>query len=132
MPNFEVYKRGTARPTPAVPAVTVTVRGTLNLNAAAYALLGKPEAVVLGWDAAVQVIGLRPVARKERNSYLVRPLGPSGTKMRTISAKLFCEWIKADLTEARRYPMTRDGDYGCVDISEPGEVVSGNRGRRRR
>lgn len=130
MPNFEVYKRGQARPTPTIPAVTVTVRGTLNLNTAAYALLGEPEAVVLGWDATLQVIGLRPAGRRERNSYLVRPLGPAGT-MRTISAKLFCEWIKADLAEARRYPLTRDGGYGCVDISQPGEVVSGNRGRRR-
>ena len=49
MVNFEVFERTNARAS-SDPTLTITVRGTLNLNQAAFEKLGKPEAVALLYD----------------------------------------------------------------------------------
>lgn len=128
MANFEVFTRKNAKPA-REPTLTITVRGTLNLNAAAYELLGKPEAVTLLYARAERVIGLRPTDRGEQNAYLVRPLGKSGSSWQ-VSAKEFSVWIEADLGAARRYPLALDDGIGCADLTRPGRIVAGPRSRR--
>lgn len=126
MPDFEVFERTNARAS-LTPTLTVTVRGTLNLNQAAYGSLGKPEAVVLLYAAEDRVIALRPAGRDEPDAYRVSPLGKSGRSW-TVVAREFCAWIKADLSAARRYPLKLDDDgLGCADLSGPAKVVTGNR-----
>jgi hypothetical protein len=128
MPDFETFTRKNAK---AVrdPALTVTVRGTINLNGAAYGLLGEPEAVTLLYDKAQRTVGLRPAGRDDQNAYVVRPLGKNGTSW-TVAAHSFCAWIQADLTAARRYPLALEAGVGCADLRQPGQVVTGNRARR--
>lgn len=127
-PDFQVFDRRYAKAS-SDPTLTVTVRGTLNINEAAFGALGKPEAVVLMYDRAEAVIGLRPAARKETNAYRVGPLGGAG-KSWTIVAKDFCAWIGTDLAEARRYPMAVDDGVGCVALRGDVRVVTGNRNRK--
>lgn len=127
-PDFQVFDRRYARAS-TDPTLTVTVRGTLNINEPAYIALGKPEAVVLMYDRAEAVVGLRPVVRKEPNAYRVGPLGNAG-KSWTIVAKDFCAWIGADLAEARRYPLTVDDGVGHVALRGDARVVTGNRNRK--
>ena len=128
MPDFEIFERKNARASKG-PTLTITVRGTLNLNGPAYALLGKPEAVVLLYARADRVIGLRPASRDEQNAYLVRPLGKSGNSW-TVVATEFSAWIEADLSAARRYPLEAEPDGVCfVRLSGPVKVVAGNRNR---
>lgn len=126
-PDFEVFTRKYAKAS-SEPTLTVTVRGTLNLNEAAFVTLGKPEAVVLLYDRDEAVIGLRPSSREEPNAYLVGRLG-NGGKSRTIVCKDFCAWIGADLAEARRYPLAMEDDVGCVALRGTARVVTGNRNR---
>lgn len=128
MPDFDVFERKYARVS-RDPTMTVTVRGTFNLNEPAFELLGKPDAVVLLYDRTERIIGLRPAGQDEPNAYLVRPLGAGHT--RTAVVREFCTWIGADLSEARRYPLEMDGDgLGCVRLSGPFKVVTGNRNRK--
>lgn len=108
--------------------MTVTVRGTLNLNAAAWELLGEPKTVELLYARAERTIGLRPVAQDAPTAYLVRPIGDGRTHM--VSAKSFCAWIGADLSAARRYPLTMTEGVGCVNLSDPARVVTSNRTQR--
>ena len=131
MPNFDVFECKNARAS-RDPTQTITVRGTLNLNKPAFELLGKPQAVVLLYARPERVIGLRPAPKDETNAYLVRPLGAAGSAW-TVVAREFCAWIGADLAEARRYALTVGPDgLGCVDLSGPAKVVTGNRGRGKR
>lgn len=126
-PDFEVFERKYAKAS-MEPTLTVTIRGTLNLNEAAQAALGNPEAAVLLYARDDAIIGLRPAGRDEPNAYLVGKLGKAG-KSQTIVAKDFCAWIGADLSEARRYPMTMENGIGCVDLRGPARIVTGNRKR---
>jgi hypothetical protein len=129
MPNFETFERKNARVSK-YPTLTITVRGTLNLNGPAHALLGKPEAAVLLYARDDRVIGLRPAGRDEQNAYLVRPLGKAGTSW-TVVAREFTAWTGADLSAARRYPVEAGPDGICfVRLNGPAKVVTGNRNRR--
>ena len=130
MPNFELFERTNAR-VAKEPTLTVTVRGTLNLNEPAFTALGTPEAVVLLYAREDAIVGLRPAGRETENAYVVGVLGKDG-KSRTIVAREFCTWIEADLSAARRYPLTVDADgIGCVNLRGPVRVVTGNRSRKR-
>ena len=128
-PGFETFKRRCARAA-GTPTLTVTVRGTLNVNEAAFAALGKPEAAVLLYARDEAVIGIRPAGREEENAYRVGRLGKAG-KSWTIVAKDFCAWIGIDLGDARRYPLTVEDGTGCVRLHGPVTVVTGNRNRAR-
>jgi hypothetical protein len=129
MPDFETFERQNAKAS-RDPTLTITVRGTLNLNGPAYALLGKPEAAVLLYARDERVIGLSPASRDEQNAYLVRPLGKTGTSW-TVVATEFSAWIGADLSAARRYPVDAGPDgICCVRLDGPVKVVTGNRNRR--
>ena len=109
------------------PALTVTTGGTLNLNVAAFELLGQPEAVNLLYARDERIIGLRPARRDELDAYPVRSSRPGRPPM--VSAKAFCEPIGADLTSARRYPLVLDDGIGRVDLKESGTVVTSNRAK---
>lgn len=126
-PKFETFTRRFAKASKE-PTLTVTVRGTLNINEPALIALGKPDAVVLLYDRDEAVIGVRPADREDPNAYRVAQLG-SGSHSRTIVARDFCAWIGADLADARRYPLTMDGDIGCVSLRGPSRIVTGNRNR---
>src|SRR5258708_21554751 len=131
MSDFEEFKRLNAR-TSRHPTLTVTVRGTLNLNEAAFGLLGKPDAVVLLYARAERIIALRPAGRDDPNAYHVSLLGKSGHS-RTVVAREFSAWIEADLSAARRYPLELDDDgLGFARLNGPAVIVTGNRGTRTR
>jgi len=123
MARFEEFRRVNAR-VPRGPTLTVTVRGALNLSRAAWELLGRPGAVTLLWDKGERIIGLKPAQPDALNAYRVIALGRYG---RTVSAKAFCEFIGTDLSAARRYPLVLEDGIGCVDLRQPGMVVTSNR-----
>jgi len=125
MPDFEIFKRIHARASHG-PTLTVTTRSALNLSRAAWELLGKPAAVTLLYAADERIIGLKPADRDAPNAYLVRVLGKYG---RQVAARVFCRYIEADLSAARRYPLVLDDGIGCVDLREPGVVVTSNRAK---
>jgi hypothetical protein len=127
MTDFEVFARTHARQARG-PTLTVTVRGTLNLNAAAWELLGRPETVELLYARDERTIGLRPVGQDEPTAYLARPIGDGRTRM--VSARSFCEWIGADLSAARRYRFAMIDGIGCADLNDPAQVVTSNRAKR--
>ena len=124
-PDFQEFERRYAKASTA-PTLTVTVRGTLNLNEAALVALGHPQGMVLMYARDEAIIGLRPATREDPNAYALNRLG-GAEKSRTIVAKDFCAWIGADLTEARRYPMTVEDGIGSVNLRGPVRIVTGNR-----
>jgi hypothetical protein len=115
MPQFEVFTRR-ARPAVAQAMVTVQKGGSLGLNQAALELLGAPDAVLLLFDPQERVIGLRPVARTEPNSYPVQKQ-PSG-KGAVVAGRAFTQFYGIPADQARRYVAQLYGDVLGVDLNQ--------------
>lgn len=125
MPNFEVFKKRTPPP-PAQATITIQGRGILSLNRTAYDLLGHPKAVELLFDPAERIMGLRAVDVAGEDSYPLRSAGKTDTTF-LVSAVAFTKYYDLPRDSSRRYEAYMDGDVLCVNMSEPGEVVSSNR-----
>lgn len=122
---FETFKRQRA-PVSQDPAVTIQKRGTLSLNAPAYAGLGSPNAVELLYDREASLIGIREVDPSTEHAYMVRPLGKGGNNW-LISGRAFTAYYGIPTGTARRWPGRIDNDVLVVDLKEPGAEVTGNR-----
>jgi hypothetical protein len=120
MSEFEVFDRGMLgrswrRPR---PAVTVHRCGRIAFNGAAMAALGSPPAVEYLADREGRVLGFRTAEPGSRDAYRV-----SG-KSHTASARLVLRYLEADLSVTRRYPLTESGGVPCIDLGQPGELVT--------
>lgn len=101
---FEVFTRGRRRRSPG-PRVTITNRGYLSINAAAYALLGEPPAVELLFDRSQRVAGLR--ASTDRTSaYRVRRTAARGSHL--IAFRAFCAYYAIAAGTSRKVPAAWD------------------------
>ncbi|TQM01618.1 hypothetical protein [Pseudonocardia kunmingensis] len=124
---FEVFTKRMV-PLANQPYVTVQKRGTISMNKSAHALLGDPGAVELLYDATAKVMGFRAVAETVEHAYAIRAMGgkaASSTFM--VSGRAFFRYYGIDTDEARRYPATIEDGVLCVDLSQPGTVVTSNR-----
>lgn len=116
MPHFQTFKKSLV-PFGRQPQVTIQKRGTITLNAAAYAALGSPEAVELLYDSDERVVGLRPVSAKVEHAAFVRPSTKSGTGPYVISAMAFIKFYKIETSTARRWPGLLDGTMLRIDLN---------------
>lgn len=122
---FEVFDKRSA-PTSGTPSVTLQKRGILSINAAAHALIDKPDVVELLFDSDRRVIALRPAASSP-TAYQVR--GPSKTGQVLLSVTAFTHAFNIDTEESRRFePFTEDGML-CIDLKGHSTVVRGNRSK---
>lgn len=125
MPNFEVYDRVNSRSRHrGASAVTISRRGLIAFNSVAMAMLGDPEAVVFLYAAEERLIGFRKTERGDPEGYPVRLAGRGA---HVVSAMKFCRFASVDTSESRRYPLVMAGGVPCVDLKEPGTVVTSNR-----
>ena len=99
---FEVFdKRMT--PLAKAPSVTIQKRGVISLNKAAHDLIDSAETVELLYDRGRQVIALRASDDSSPHAYAI------------------------DTTATRRWkPFMEDGML-CVDLTQQGTVITGNR-----
>lgn len=122
--SFEVYDRSKSRsPKRRRLGETVTVQraGVISFSAAAMAALGDPRAVVYLVDRNDRLLGFRPAKPGTANASLIGGTG------RTASAVAVLKYMEADLGQSRRYPLVMmDGVY-CIDLKQPGEIVTGSR-----
>ena len=129
---FEVFKKGSA-PISSVPSVTVQKRGLISMNRSAHVLIGAPEAVELLWDPDRKVIGIRPTDLSNPNAYPARAQGSKSERGPfLIAGALFAQYIGMDTTVAMRWVPTVEDDILCIDVSQPGQEATSNRGRRQK
>lgn len=127
MPNFEVYKRTDSRRR--APAVTVLRRGQISFNPAAMLALGNPAAVTFLVEKDECLLGFRATEvvegegrRKATGAgVVVRPPGA------TVAAVPVLRYLGADLSASRRYPLVLLDGVHCIDLKQPGTVVTSNR-----
>jgi hypothetical protein len=126
--GFEVFdKRMT--PLAKAPSVTIQKRGVISLNKAAHALIDSAETVELLYDRDRSVIALRATDDTSPHAYAIRAGSTGGTGQAIISATAFTQHYGIDTTATRRWkPFTEDGML-CVDLTEEGTVITGNRAK---
>lgn len=123
---FEVFdKRMT--PMAKAPSVTIQKRGVISLNKAAHDLVGNAETVELLYDRDRQVIALRPADDSSPHAYAVRAGSKRGPGQAMVAATAFTTHYRIDTTATRRWkPFLEDGML-CVDLSQEGTIITGNR-----
>ena len=127
---FEVFdKRMT--PLAKAPAVTIQKRGVISLNKAAHELIESPDTVELLFDADRQVMALRPADDTSPHAYGVRAGSKKGPGQAMVSATAFTQHYGIDTTATRRWrPFVEDGML-CIDLTQTGTVIEGNRANSR-
>jgi hypothetical protein len=123
---FEVFdKRMT--PLAKAPSVTIQKRGVISLNKAAHDLIGNAETVELLLDRDRQVMALRATDDSSPHAYAIRNGSTRGPGQAIISATAFTAHYGINTTATRRWkPFLEDGML-CVDLTEPGTVITGIR-----
>ena len=127
MPKFETF---TKRMAPLVKQPLVTIQkhaGTISLNAAAHALLGKPDAVELLYDRDEQLVGLRAVAKESEHAYPLRSQAGKSVGPYIVSGTQLAKYYKIDTTVSRRWVASLVDDILCIDLKQEGTVVTSNR-----
>lgn len=126
MPNFVEFSRDDSRASREDPMFTLQRRGLVSFNQAAFKALGEPAAVVLLYDAAEGIVGMRKVARTHANAYHVRKQQNSQSYL--VGAQGFAAYHNIPTDVARRFVGHDYGDqiWGFV-LKEGAEV-----GRRTR
>lgn len=122
--RMEVFQRRNRR-APNQPTATITTRGCITLTQAAHTAMGSPDAVELLYDRAERIIGLRPAPQPLPHAFLVRP--QRRTDKVAISAREFLRHYGVDHSTALRRPAWMDDGVLCVDLKNPGQVVTSNR-----
>jgi hypothetical protein len=118
MPSFELYERGSA-PIRTAMTLSVLAKGTFSLSQAAFAAMGRPEAVQLLYARDENLIGMRPVDVDARSAYAVRVhLGNIN-----VSAMGFCQQYGIDLSHSRRYRAEFLDGMLVVDLRQEPEPI---------
>lgn len=128
MPNFEVFTKRMI-PLQKKPFVTINKRGTLSLNAAAFAAIGRPDAVELLFDAAERVIGIRATDDEAEHGYPVRAQGGKEAGPFLVSGKAFSVYYGIDTTVSRRYTVELTDGALCFDLNANSVEVTSNRSK---
>ena len=123
---FEVFdKRMT--PLAKAPSVTIQKRGVISLNKAAHDLIDNAQTVELLYDRDRQVMAVRGTDDSSPHAYAVRSASKRGPGQAVVSATAFTAHYGIDTTDTRRWkPFVEDGML-CVDLSQEGTVITGNR-----
>lgn len=124
---FEVFDKSSV-PMRGAPSVTVLKTGIVSINGAAHRMINASPVVELLFDPVRKVMALRPASPSPR-AYELRK--PSRTGHTQVSATAFMKAYGLDTSVSRRYePFEEDGML-CIDFSEPGTVVRGNRSAKK-
>ena len=123
---FEVFdKRMT--PLAKAPSVTIQKRGVISLNKAAHDLIHNAQTVELLYDRDRQVMAVRGTDDSSPHAYAVRSASKRGPGQAVVSATAFTAHYGIDTTATRRWKPFMEEGMLCVDLSEEGTVITGNR-----
>lgn len=113
------------------PELTIQGKGTMGLNAAAYNLMGAPEAIEFLYDPDAKVIGLRPVPPDDNHAYPVRPVGGKNSRAKTylVAGTAFLNYYGIPFGEPRRREVKFADGVLIVDLNDPGRSAMSNRNR---
>ena len=128
MPNLKEYERRRSYENrEATPAVTIQRRGLITFNSQAARTLGNPTAVTFLIDEEERLLGFRKVSRGGPGRPAPAVVRGPGAK---ISAVTVLRHLNVDLSAPRRYPLIMMDGTHCIDLKQPGTIVTNNRRRK--
>ncbi|MGI8854644.1 MAG: hypothetical protein ACR2JW_02745 [Thermomicrobiales bacterium] len=107
------------------PFISLQLRGTFQVNRAAYEKLGRPNAVKLLYDRTKRVVGFIATDLGERGAFKVRKSGNAESYQ--VAAKSLINNFDLDVQETQRYEARMYGDVLGIDLNTP--YGKSNRGR---
>lgn len=123
---FEVFDKRQS-PLAKAPTITIQRRGLMSMNRAAFNLIGAPSTVELLYDRDAHVVGIRPASEDVPHAYSVRFQGDKETGPVVIAGTAFCQFYDIDTETSRRWTPSVSGGILCIDLTQPGTTVVGNR-----
>lgn len=100
---YELFTRKRTHGGP--PAVSITKGGTFVVNSAAIGkYLHKQQYIHVYWDPQESKVGLKPLQKRENNSYRIH-YSPKGN-VGSFSATAFLKHVGYDNKETRSFPAT--------------------------
>ncbi len=127
MSEFEVFRR-THSPVVNTPAVTLTKRGQLSINDAAFTELGSPKAVELMYSRADRIVGIRAVDPSEPHAYVPRTRAGKnrGHGPYVVAGSAFLSYFGIEVEQTTRYRTTVQDGVLTIDLKEPGIPLASN------
>ncbi|WP_367402582.1 hypothetical protein [Kocuria marina] len=99
----------------------------ISLNKAAHDLIDNAETVELLYDRDRMVMALRPTDDSSPHAYAVRNGSKRGPGQAVVSATAFTAHYGINTTDTRRWKPFMEDDMLCVNLTEEGTVITGNR-----
>ncbi len=106
------------------PLVTIQKSGSLGLNRAAYEALGQPSYVVLMFNQAEQLIGIRVADQDTPHAYPLRKQQQSESYL--IAGRAFVGHYEIEHDSARRYRAEIQDGILTVNLKQDGLEVGRN------
>lgn len=126
MAAFEKFRRSSAASSDR-PSVTITRRGLIALNRAAFDALGAPDNVELLYDRTARRLGIRVTPDDDPDGFAVRASASRTGAPFMITAIAFTKHFGIDTSTAMRWTAALDGDTLCADLGRAGTPVTSNR-----
>lgn len=95
------------------PALTFRKRGTINLNSAAYKILGQPEAVLLLFEEKNRRVAVKKCGGDDLRAY---PVNKHRRNNPTIPANDFLKHYGIGVEKTTRYSADLQGDMLVAEI----------------
>jgi hypothetical protein len=127
-PSFQKFERSSAR-IAAEPMISIQRHGTMSFNRATYEALGKPEAVVLLWDAEAEIVALQMAESSDPDAYTVQKQPAASSFL--VNTQSFYKFNNIKANVARRFPAHNYGDGIVGLVLSEGREISGRTKRRR-
>ncbi|MEJ5869363.1 hypothetical protein WDV85_16655, partial [Pseudokineococcus sp. 5B2Z-1] len=124
---FKVFEK-TSAPLAKVPTVTIQKARVFSISRSAHALIDSPAHVELLWDPERSIVGFRATEETNPNAFATR--STSDTAPVIVAGAKFIDVYKIDASVSRRWVAYEEDGILCVDISEPGTLVTSNRSGR--
>ena len=109
--------------------VTLSNRGIISLNRAAYRAMAQPERVVLLFDPVNYLIGLRPAGSNVKHAMRIRLRRETNANYR-ICAKNFCNYYQIRLKHSLKFNdiLTQDDGTLILDLRTTTEIARAKSG----
>ena len=127
--GFEVFDKRTT-PLAKAPSVTIQKRGVISMNKAAHELLDNADTVELLFDRERQIMAIRVTDDSSPHAYAVRNGSNRGPGQAVVSATAFTAHYGIDTTATRRWKPFLEEGMLCVDLTNSGTVITGNRTKK--
>jgi len=120
--DWELFDHTGASRSDKRPFISLQIRGSFQINQAAFELMGKPNEVRILYNREKRMVGFQLAKAGERAAYRVRKAQNAFTY--SVAAQAFVNHYDIELTETRRYLAKKHGDVVAIDLNAPESASS--------